>query len=966
MRNVAAILLLWFAGSTAARAGDVRCLFRTGDTLWAAGSHGLLMRSADGGDHWQAVRMREAGHFEALSGDGSAVLAFGGRAIHGMPEGLGLPLLVRAEPDANETTRPTAPALGWLRGGILQGKVGAVFGQPTYAIPSGLAKTQTGGNLWTAVDTTSPGPLLGGAFPSWRLGYVVGTDHRVLSIRALRQPKVHPPQIRSSLPLRAIATGGDLDFWAVGDNSSILRSKPGDAPWVSVKSPLPAGAERMGDFETVVACEADSIHVAGGLTGAIARTTDGGSNWKLLPAPTPGPIHSLLRISDDTMLAAGDAGRIWKTTDACETWTLLTGSKSTDVLFVCSATDLSIWPAVAAHTSAGCSVAVVFASAPPATDRMPSDQLLRACAYQAGATGVTVLRDFVSPTLTRPGSRANEKQILRAWKARLDEPPEKELTRQIAATIRLYRPKVLAVGPSGEATPGPRSEARLISRLAQKAVDLAGRSDEKLLASVLLKPHTPDRVFVGSVDNDRWHESWAKVDAGLVEKPSTSFRTDRFPAGESTSLEMLALDAAWMLPHAPMTTARPPWLNAYVCTSDARRTVRPLFTTGLTSHRLSWKDVSDERQAVSSASRLKAAIALDRTATVLTHLAPLAKKIQDDPLPADRLYLAWMKLWQEGNFSQALQARSLYLRHGQDHPLYGRAMLMAVGTDASSEWRAQRARTTSGPAMRGLDFDLGKALQLAGRKGHWLELPEVLALETAARRAEGRLADAANGLAKLETESYCPHWRRYAALLGGKEDPLMDRIPSLPSMEAVAGGDEVKIDGRFREKAWTKAKRVRLAPTDGNAIDDVQATARCLRTSDALVMGLQLKHKDRRVWTLRITLDGDRDAWTALAVQFSSDGARSAELIHRWGPAASVDRKVFDLQGRKTGGRLNVEVEIPFSQLGLSARSASIIGIQMRATAWDSGRESVLQLVPGVSDPSDLHRLGLLHCPAAE
>ncbi|MBX2904577.1 MAG: T9SS type A sorting domain-containing protein [Taibaiella sp.] len=76
--------------------------------------------------------------------------------------------------------------------------------------------------------------------------------------------------------------------------------------------------------------ENNGIMVAG--AGKVFKTTNGGMNWTLKPAPTTQPLFSVAFLSASTGYAVGGNGAIIKTTDAGETWTLET-SPTTQPLF---------------------------------------------------------------------------------------------------------------------------------------------------------------------------------------------------------------------------------------------------------------------------------------------------------------------------------------------------------------------------------------------------------------------------------------------------------------------------------------------------------------------------------------------------------------------------------------------------------------------------------------------------------
>jgi photosystem II stability/assembly factor-like uncharacterized protein len=78
----------------------------------------------------------------------------------------------------------------------------------------------------------------------------------------------------------------------------------------------------------VVGSGMDSL---GGISGLIAKTTDGGATWQKQSIPIIGVLNSVYFTDDNTGYAVGAAGAALKTTDGGATWTPMTVS-GTDVL----------------------------------------------------------------------------------------------------------------------------------------------------------------------------------------------------------------------------------------------------------------------------------------------------------------------------------------------------------------------------------------------------------------------------------------------------------------------------------------------------------------------------------------------------------------------------------------------------------------------------------------------------------
>ncbi|MFP4053597.1 MAG: WD40/YVTN/BNR-like repeat-containing protein [Phycisphaerae bacterium] len=712
----------------------VRSIDGNASLLWAAGDNGLLLTSTDAGQTWKPFKSPAPAHWQRVITDGNDVLLFGGTGRPGHPEGFGKAAVFRR--NAGETQFHSLPRRpeGWAYGGEFAGDFVAVFGQASAGSPGGLTRTATGGKLWTPIDTATRGYLLGGGFRSWRYGYAVGGGHRVVSLRALKEPQLHPAEVASSLALRGGAFVDGNEFWTVGDNAMLLRSQQDASPWSTIPARVPAAARSLADFETVASDGKGRAWVAGGQVGFVLHTPDGGRSWKLLPAPGPGGVRALHRLPDGTLLAGGDGGRIWRSGTGGDSWKCVHGRRDTDVLFVLSATDVGSWPAIVAHALAGCNVGVVFVTTPPDGRWVPPAQTLRAAALKAGASSVTVLNDFRSLVLA--GRRdADAEAMIRTWSLKLDTDADAEMQKQIAAAIRQHRPTVVAMPPAGKGFSGAAGETRLIAQMTEGALDLAADPDNEPLKDTRLEAWTPKRIFQGDGGNDVWLAPWDKDAPEDAEDATTYVNLAAFPAGKSTNLEILTQAALWRLPWIGLLD-RPARVSAWRARHErVSNGKRALFTSALTPHRLAFTAADKQRRSLASMAHLRMAAVMGRTGGAMTHLSTAALKAKGDPLAADRLLLAWYRLLSEGDLDRAHQARDLLLKYGRNHPLYEKAVLMTVATATSAEWRPHFRHFAPSGAADPPKID--KAMSMLASRGGWWDTAAGRVLLASALASEG-------------------------------------------------------------------------------------------------------------------------------------------------------------------------------------------------------------------------------------
>jgi photosystem II stability/assembly factor-like uncharacterized protein len=949
---------------SAAHAGALRALHADGETVWAVGDAGTVLVSRDAGQSWTAVDVPVPADFRAVAVEGETVRLLGGQAVPGHPDARGRAVILRSDDGGETFTQAPAPPGGALYGGAFQGPAAVVFGEASPDAPGGLWRTVTGGRMWTAVESAQNGYLLGGDFRGIQLGYVVGGGQRVMSVRGLAEPQLHPPEVPSQRVLRAAALADGGTCWAAGDDGLLLRSRPGDLPWLPQKLPLPAATGRLADLETVCA-SGESLYAGGGLLAAGFRSEDAGASWKCLAWPLPGPVHAMAT-AGDALLAAGDAGRIWRSTDRGESWTRVRGADRTDVLFIVSPADHTVYPAVVAHALAGADVAVAFATRSDETAGAPPDQAPRAAAVEAGASGVTVFHSFPSPAATADETLTH-RDVLDAWSRALDAPATDEMLRHMVAAIRLYRPRVLAVGPDGHEATGPAAECHLVSRLAQVAAERAGRADAFAeLARVGLAPWSVQRVFVGLPGNERWARPWRPGPAAGPARGDVSIDASAFPVGAETCIELLAQRAVWRLPGTGAMD-RPAALTGYRC--DRETQGGALFTSGLAPHSLRARRVDESLGRLASATTLRFAALRgeSRLATVLPAMLRAAEQADDEAgrvLAADRILLTWCGLLDAGRLPEAGRAERMFLRVGRAHPLHERVNVSALARAVSAEWRAQLA--LAGPQRPFSEAELQAAVETFEDWSAWSHAPAGRMLHAKALLAAGRGADAREVLRQLADGPYPPAWRRRARLelSAAVEDlPAEDRPRVLKAKQINVRGT---IDGRLDEPFWSSAPELLLLDADGRAsAGPLPVSVQAVRASALVVLAVRLQARVPKHWQLDVAVDNDRDGWTQLLVQCDTRGRRRVRLLTRDAPDAELEPSTVALQATEDSrGGYIFEMAIPVASVG-GGLDAAAWGLQLRATPQGPGRTTRFYVQPQ-DDPRLLpHRYGLLKLPPA-
>jgi photosystem II stability/assembly factor-like uncharacterized protein len=203
------------------------------DLLWLAGTNGKIVRSADGGGHWQAQASGSKVHFQDISAwDGRNAVAVGNAGVVAITADAGAHWRLADAPKssvANKLTRVVTLAGG---GAWAVGEMGALLHSGDYG-QSWQRKRDEEDVGWNDVAFIDAG------------------------------------------------TG-----WVVGEFGRTLRTVDGGASWQPVQAPLKSSL--MG-----VAFRDASHGVAVGLEGAVLVTADGGASWRAVASGTAEHLFSV-------------------------------------------------------------------------------------------------------------------------------------------------------------------------------------------------------------------------------------------------------------------------------------------------------------------------------------------------------------------------------------------------------------------------------------------------------------------------------------------------------------------------------------------------------------------------------------------------------------------------------------------------------------------------------------------------
>ncbi len=282
---------------------------------WAVGDRGAILRTEDGGRHWQLTdspvncRMESIHFIDPMNG-----WAVGGW-IHPLTHRTSA-VVLRTDDGGHRWKRLEASTLPALRHvTFFDERNGWAVGNGSAMYPSGLFRTRDGGRSWTAVPADRMGHWLGAHFLDEQTGVVVGRDSVAATVTAgmLRGAERPTADWR---PLRNVRFAAGIG-WAVGDGGRIWRSSDRGASWFPVN--LPAGFTDYFDFRAI-GLHGSTIWIGGAPGTRIARSTDSGQTWNVFDTGQPLPLNAMHFVDADHGWAVGALGTLIATQDGGQTW----------------------------------------------------------------------------------------------------------------------------------------------------------------------------------------------------------------------------------------------------------------------------------------------------------------------------------------------------------------------------------------------------------------------------------------------------------------------------------------------------------------------------------------------------------------------------------------------------------------------------------------------------------------------
>lgn len=436
--------------------------FWDGNTGWAVGDCGTILKSTDGGVTWNECQaMRSIKSQQRMTPEMKALVNLSRDAAGSMPEksveavaspisaalqsvhfidaergwavgGYAVPYVDRTRAvvlktsDGGSTWIPQAnvmaPRLQQVR--FQSASSGWAFGDAGYLFRSGFLTTSDGGLNWTAQhDAVRCGWLAG----TVTTGGFVAIDESG-KLRVFRGGRVEPAvvQQRPLQPLRAVSMCGEERGFAVGAAGTLLETRDGGSSWTIPPAIAASAPLRHYDLRTV-ACVGNRVWFAGN-PGTHVFCYDLDS--ETLTASRTGTLAGLNRLTFNGPKlgwACGQFGTILRTADEGETWQVQRGGNSEVALLVLSWDDgLPALEAIA---------------------RNAADDGLRAMACRVRTRPDNAVSPLRSAEATTAAGCLTE-VLLEGSRAEDPAPDWPQIERRLIQLIRQYRPRAIVSAQS--------------------------------------------------------------------------------------------------------------------------------------------------------------------------------------------------------------------------------------------------------------------------------------------------------------------------------------------------------------------------------------------------------------------------------------------------------------------------------------------------------------------------------------
>ncbi|HNX27478.1 MAG TPA: hypothetical protein PKK48_08750, partial [Phycisphaerae bacterium] len=542
-----------------------------------------------------------------------------------------------------------------------------------------------------------------------------------------------------------------------------------------------------------------------------------------------------------------------------------------------------------------------------------------------------------------------------------------QMTSQIAAAIRLYRPRVVATGYYADGYRGKPAEIAFVARCTETAVELAAKKDAmQNFAQLNLPPHKVERLFKGCESNENTSTPWNAKSFGIdVKKYPFIIDTTRVVDGQNSPISYRSAFSAWLTGGGFLD--RPAPKIAYNSRDVQKRKVL-LMTQGLTPRRLKLCRLNTDDSLLANGGLITFADGEGRLPVIMNELVGIFDEKDDGSgfdrklLAADNMAMILYRLAAVGKLIPAVQAMQSFLEYGQMHPMYEMLRVSSIATLSSSEFRGQMAMVQLDEVPQiNRDF-ISQELPKLMKVSPWLTQPQGLAMAASLYRKIDQPGQSDHITKKMLDANFSPSWdsfvRTERAIRAGKIPESVGNRKILKP-EVIRG--KMEIDGLLDDEAWQNATPLIMTGND-ETHEELVGHAMLARNKTELVVALRLPNATARNWNVTLAIDSDRDAWVQEIIRFNSLGESSAQTVPFAGPAWTIDKRNILLKKyvASTSDEQTFELVFPLKHFDAEIDSRDYWGFQIIAVADGPDGKTAIYLQPQDSPQLLPHRYGLL------
>lgn len=412
---------------------------------YAAGAHGAVWKSSDGGQTWHALETKHAVSLSSVSflTDQAGFVA-GTRIVpfEGLDEGV-----ILATQDGGQSWQSIGqgklPPVQAIRFFDLETGLASV--RPTSDVPSGVVRTSDGGRTWQVVQGVAASPWRAACFLDPELGLVAGAEGRLALIggEQLLPTKLPPQGLRS---VRALTVASDDRGWLAGDGGLVLQTSTGGVVWESPPGSLPDELRIAMDFRAVDA-RGSHVWIAGSPGSVVWHSADFGRTWNHAFTGQSAPLNAIRFLTDTTGVAVGEFGIILRTEDGGQSWRAVRGGQRRAALLAIQPRPNATAPAWIAKLAGeqGFRSALWVASRQdlgPAATHRDGEAALRGAVEVSGGNASEIYWQL--PILV-PGLEYSSDHLIADWQKRTEGKLAPSMLSVLVRQLRTWRPTMVVL-----------------------------------------------------------------------------------------------------------------------------------------------------------------------------------------------------------------------------------------------------------------------------------------------------------------------------------------------------------------------------------------------------------------------------------------------------------------------------------------------------------------------------------------